>query len=202
VIITAKNPARKLLPGMTAIVEIVTGKSEGVLRVPNDAVRFKPAAGSELAKRTVEARNGNGGSGHGGPRRGPDIDQLKASLDLDDPQVTAIKTELQEVFSTMRSQFQAMAEGGDRSAVREQMNQRMTAVFKKNLTPEQFKQYQQIRRQASESRNGQIWIQSKDGEIQPVAVKFGISDDNYTQILGKNVKQGDVVITRIRNVRK
>jgi HlyD family secretion protein len=127
---------------------------------------------------------------------------LKASLNLEESQATTIKTELQEVFSGMRAQFQAVAEGGDRSAIREQMNQRMTAVFKKNLTPEQFKQYQQIRRQASESRAGQIWAQSEDGEIKPVAVKFGISDDNYTQVLGKNINQGDVVITRIRNVKK
>jgi len=202
VIITAGNPGRKLLPGMTAIVEIVTGKSEGVLRVTNEAIRFKPATGSELAKKTVEARGRSSGAGHGGPRRGPDIEQLKTSLNLDDSQATAIKTELQEVFSSMRNQFQAVAEGGDRSAIREQMNQRMTVVFKKNLTPEQFKQYQQIRRQASETRAGQIWIQSDDGEINPVAVKFGISDDNFTQILGRNVKQGDVVITRIRNIKK
>ncbi len=202
VIITAKNPGRKLLPGMTAIVEIVTGKSEGVLRVPNEAVRFRPAAGSELAKKTAESQGGNSGGGHGGSRRGPDIEQLRDSLNLKESQVTAIKTELQEVFSGMRTQFQAIAEGGDRSAIREQMNQRMTTVFKKNLTPEQFKQYQQVRHQASESRSGQIWVQSEDGEIKPVAVKFGISDDNYTQVLGKNINKDNVVITRIRNVKK
>lgn len=49
VIITASNPQRKLLPGMTAIVEIVTGKSEDVLRVANAALRFKPAKDSALA---------------------------------------------------------------------------------------------------------------------------------------------------------
>ena len=129
------------------------------------------------------------------------MDQLKATLGLDDNQVTAINAGLQEVMASMRAQFQAMTEGGDRSALREQMSQKMTAVFKKNLTPEQFKQYEQTRRQASESRPGQIWIQSEDGEINPVNVKFGISDDNYTQILGKNIKEGDVVVTRIRSVR-
>ena len=40
VIITADNPELKLLPGMTAIVEIVTGTSEDVLRVANEALRF------------------------------------------------------------------------------------------------------------------------------------------------------------------
>lgn len=60
VIITAGNPDMKLLPGMTAIVDIVTGRSEDVLRVSNEALRFKPPAGSELAK--LDARSSQKGS--------------------------------------------------------------------------------------------------------------------------------------------
>jgi len=56
VIITADNPDLKLLPGMTAIVEIVTGRVEDSLRVSNDALRFKPAAGSELAQKVEQMR--------------------------------------------------------------------------------------------------------------------------------------------------
>jgi len=87
-------------------------------------------------------------------------------------------------------------------AIREQMTQRVSAVFKKHLTPEQFTQYQQIRRQQSETRSGQVWVQSADGDIKPVQVRFGISDDNHTQIIGKNIKQGDLAVTRIRDVKK
>ncbi len=202
VIITAKNPRRKLLPGMTAIVEIVTGKSENVLRVLNDAIRFKPPTGTELAKKITATQDGNGSAGNGRHRGGPDIDQLKTSLKLDDSQARAIETELKEVFAGMRARFRAASPDGDRRAIREQVTQRVSRVFQKNLSEEQFKQYQQTRRQASETRAGLIWIQSKDGEINPAAVMFGISDDQYTQIFGKNIKQGDVVITRIRRVKK
>ncbi len=202
VIITARNPGRKLLPGMTAIVEIVTGKSENVLRVSNDAIRFKPSSGSELAKKATANKGESGGNNHGQSRAGPDMERLKASLNLDDSQARAIESELKDMFAGMREQFQAAASSDDRHALREQMNQRVTAVFKEHLTEEQFRQYQQTRKQASQTRSGQIWVQSEDGEINPVAVKFGISDDDYTQIHGKNVKQGDVVITRIRNVKK
>ncbi len=105
----------------------------------------------------------------------------------------------------MRAQFQA---GGapdanvDRNLLREQVRQQVAAIFEKHLTPEQFKQYQQISRQASETRAGQIWLQSKDGEVEPVAVRFGISDDNYTQIIGQGIKAGDQVVTRVRDVSK
>jgi HlyD family secretion protein len=200
VIITARNPGRKLLPGMTAIVEIITGKSEDVLRVSNDAIRFKPATGTELAQKTAGAKGGK--SAGGKSRGGPDIEKLKDSLDLDDKQVSVIGQEVQAVFAGMRSQFQALGQDGDRHALREKMSQGISAVFKKHLTADQFKQYQDIGRQASETRSGQIWVQSGNGEISPVAVRFGISDDNYTQIISKDLKPDDVAVTRIRVNRK
>ena len=204
VIITAKNPGRKLLPGMTAIVEIVTGMGEGVLRVPNDAIRFKPTADSELAKK-LKKNQGDSNASHAGPRGGPDMAQLKASLGLNETQAREIENEMKAVFDGMRSQFQAAASGGgniDHSAIREQMKQQVSAVFRKHLTPEQFKQYQQIRKQASETRSGHIWIRSADGEINPVQVKFGLGDDSHTQIISKDIKPGDMAVTRIRRVKK
>ncbi len=116
VIITAGNPDLKLLPGMTAIVEIVTGKSENVLRVPNEAIRFKPAAGSKLAEKlkTGEA----GGSAPGGPRNGPDMTQLKTTLGLDDTQAREIETEIKELYADMRAQFQAQGSSGGSAGVK------------------------------------------------------------------------------------
>lgn len=204
VIITAKNPERKLLPGMTAIVEIVTGMGEGVLRVPNDAIRFKPAADSELAEK-LKKNQGDSNASHAGPRGGPDMAQLKTALDLNGTQTREIESEMKTIFDAMRSQFQAAASGGgnvDRSAIRDRMKQQVSAVFRRHLTPEQFKQYQQIRKQASETRSGQIWIQSADGEINPVQVKFGLGDDSHTQLISKDIKPGDMAVTRIRRVKK
>lgn len=45
VVIEASNPGELMLPGMTALVEIVTARKDAVLRVPNAALRFDmPAA--------------------------------------------------------------------------------------------------------------------------------------------------------------
>jgi len=203
VIITADNPDLKLLPGMTAIVEIVTGKSENVLRVPNDAIRFKPAEGSALAEKLKSAQAG-GASERGGPRNGPDIAQLKASLGLSDAQAEALDKELKTLFAGMRAQFQSPAGGEgavDRDALREKMRQQVSAVFEKHLTAEQFKQYQQIRAQAAETRAGQLWVEMANGDIEPVSVRFGISDDNHTQVISRDLKAGDLVVTRIHNVK-
>lgn len=42
VVVGVDNTDMKLFPGMTATVKIVTGRREGVLKVPNAALRFKP----------------------------------------------------------------------------------------------------------------------------------------------------------------
>ncbi len=70
VIITAENPDLKLLPGMTAVVEIVTGRVENVLRVSNAALRFKPAIGSELAEQAKQGRPQQGAGHQGGNPQG------------------------------------------------------------------------------------------------------------------------------------
>jgi len=43
VVIAAENPDEVLLPGMTANLEVVVAKREHVLKVPNTALRFRPA---------------------------------------------------------------------------------------------------------------------------------------------------------------
>lgn len=41
-IVEVKNPERKLRPGMTATVSVITGEAKNVLKVPNAALRFIP----------------------------------------------------------------------------------------------------------------------------------------------------------------
>jgi len=56
VVIAVSNPDLKLLPGMTANVTVLVDQREDVLRIPNAALRFRPAAIKEQP-----ARAGGGG---------------------------------------------------------------------------------------------------------------------------------------------
>jgi HlyD family secretion protein len=55
VILQVQNPEGKLLPGMTANVEIVTGARSAVLRVPSAALRFRPREGDRPKDRVKSA---------------------------------------------------------------------------------------------------------------------------------------------------
>ena len=69
VIVNADNPDGKLKPGMTAFVQITAQRRQGVLRVPNAALRFRPPADPAQAERTAAAAKGGGAPGMGGAAR-------------------------------------------------------------------------------------------------------------------------------------
>jgi HlyD family secretion protein len=103
VVVSAKNPEQRLLPGMTANVRIVIDQKEGVLQVPNAALRFRPA-GVEAAEGDRPARPGGGGRGGGGPAGrvwilGPDGKPAALSLQLgigDGTYTEVVRGELKE----------------------------------------------------------------------------------------------------------
>ena len=71
-VVTLSNPDSKLLPGMTATVEFITGSATNVLTVPNAALRFKPTS-EELAASGLPVTTGgtdSTGGGNGGARGG------------------------------------------------------------------------------------------------------------------------------------
>ena len=55
VVITVDNTDLKLMPGMTANVSIVVASREGVIKVPNTALRFKPTEKDGVAPRAPSA---------------------------------------------------------------------------------------------------------------------------------------------------
>jgi HlyD family secretion protein len=62
-IISAPNPDLLLLPGMTAVLRIVVSDTGEVLKVPNQALRFRPRAGSAPEPVPSSARSAVGASG-------------------------------------------------------------------------------------------------------------------------------------------
>jgi HlyD family secretion protein len=75
-VISVRNQDQALLPGMTANLQIITDEREGVLRIPNAALRFRPAT----TPASVETRANNTPDGQG-PRRQRRGDQAQLAQD-------------------------------------------------------------------------------------------------------------------------
>src|SRR6059058_6210728 len=72
VVVAVDNPAGKLLPGMTANVKLVVAEKPSVLKVPNAALRFRPAG--------VDAAGPSGPPGGATARSQPVLEQMRDGL--------------------------------------------------------------------------------------------------------------------------
>lgn len=115
VMIDVSNPEAKLKPGMTANVQIPVDSRKNVLRVPNAALRFRPAASDLVPEAKQESKDGppaghggkGGGGGGGGTREGGasrntlvyveaadgKLKPVKVKSSITDGNVTAVESE-------------------------------------------------------------------------------------------------------------
>lgn len=204
VIISVENKALTLLPGMTANIDIILGQRSEVLRASNSALRFTPDGDTQ------------GSSSMEGTARAT---QLAEELALNTEQVE----QLANVLNDMQSAIQALREqrasygpggGGPPSDMRQQMRKLRSQVqtqLQGFLSPEQIEKYQALnqaqrpRRSARDNMNeanyerGTVWV-LKDGKPQRVNVRVGIADLEYSEVLSRDLSEGDLVIVRAQRV--
>jgi len=201
VVIEAANPGGRLLPGMTANVTIVTGEVEGVLAAPNSALRFAPRGAAESLVVAAEGgRQGGGRRGGGGGQMDAMMDRLAEQLEMTDEQREAASEALSETFANIRQQMQAAQAGGPRPNFQALTRRALAGV----LTADQMRRYDEIAAERAsarqEVRRGQLWVETEEGRLQARPVQLGLSDGQFTQIIGPGLEDGDEVVTRVREV--
>jgi HlyD family secretion protein len=177
---------------MTANVEVIIGAREEALKVPNAALRFRPAGAADETR---------GGAPAGGPeaarqRTEESVRRLTERLQLTEAQQDGVR----EVFMEIGQAVRALREQG---APQEQISetvqrlragsvQRITAL----LDDEQRTQYRllQAERSTGAPQRGRVWTLGADGRPQPVEVVFGISDGSATEIVRGTLQAGERVI--------
>lgn len=213
VIIEAANEDRRLFPGMTANAQIETDRRDDVLRVPNEVLRFKPR------DRQATAQAPGSGQQGGGERSQRMIQQLREELKLTDAQAEAVSAGMKEYFAKMRAERQAQqgqggggAPAGGPFAPPQQPQQadgagraRMVAEVERILTPtlteEQRPLLDRWKKGREATRTGAVWVLAGT-DIESRNVRLGIADDQFTEIVGGQLKAGDKVVTRAREAKK
>ncbi|MGE3228694.1 MAG: efflux RND transporter periplasmic adaptor subunit [Hyphomicrobium sp.] len=200
VIIEAANEGRKLFPGMTANVMIVSDKRDGTLRVANDALRFRPKI--EVAE-ARERRGEDRGQGDRGARM---IERLKAEMQLTDPQVEAVRGVMEELGKEMRATSdQASFVGGgfgrDRGEFRQKMVSRIEQALGPLLSDDQRAAFRRWKEGREAVRPGVVWVLGKTGMPERRNVRVGLADDQFTEIVGGKLEEGEPVITRARDAK-
>jgi HlyD family secretion protein len=192
VIVSVDNPSGRLMPGMTANVKLVVAQKPSALKVPNAALRFRPA-GVEAATPTAPEP---GAAGSGGA---PSTDQLREllvkGLGLTQEQQKKLEPILRDGREQLRG-IQGMSEGEWRwrsRIIREAQRARIRDI----LTDEQKARYEQITVARGEARSGtagRVWIISGDGKPAPIGLTLGLNDGASTEVLRGDVQEGQEVI--------
>jgi HlyD family secretion protein len=193
VVIDAENPLGRLLPGMTANVEIVTGEHKNVVTVPNEALRYQPRGPAQAAL----VRDGlSTGVVSLGERGGRLLGHLKAELELTPEEMTKIETQI----NTELAAFNSAAPPGTGPApteLREQVRMRIAKVLKSVLSPEKYKKYEEmVRQRPNGPRRVTLWT-LENGMLVPREVKIGLADGNVTEV-AEGLPEGTNVVVRVR----
>jgi HlyD family secretion protein len=180
---------------MTANVRIVTDQRDNVLKVPNAALRFRPAgagnAKDEPAATAAAAAPGGGGPGDAQARRQRLVEELK--LDA------AQQARLDEIFAELRSRMMELRDlpesdrrqRGERA--RADVRQKIIAI----LNPEQQQKYAEIvaaeTGRGSAGGSGRVYV-LKDGAPVEVRVRTGLTDGNATEVAGDLADGAEVIV--------
>lgn len=208
VVVTVDNREQVLLPGMTVNAEIEVSRRDDVLKLPNAALRFKPAE--------------DAGATAGAPQRGGlsnDLPKLAQSLELDATQQAAFDAALAQMKERMAARMAPAAaqqgggsalfgrgpggsggsnanSGGNASgAMRQRMQERFNqqfAAFRATLDDARKAKWDAGIANLVSARRAPIY-KLVDGKPVPAIVRIGVSDGTNTEISG-DVQVGDPVI--------
>jgi HlyD family secretion protein len=211
VVVAVDNPGGRLLPGMTANVKMIVAEKPSVLKVPNSALRFRPAgsdsspAGATPATGAAAAEPGQGGGGRqgggGGGRQSPEQirERLVKGLGLSEAQ----QKKLNPILADSRQQMTALQGLPDqeRQAQARKIREASRVRIREILTPEQRAKYDESAgggeaRGGGDPRSGapgRVWVLDGD-KVKPIALTLGISDGAATEVLRGELKEGQEII--------
>lgn len=194
VVVEADNPGRALLPGMTANAEIIIEERQDVLRLPNAALRFRPADPEIAARGQAMAAEASSGAARRGGRptaaQGRGVAQLAEALELNEEQRAAARRALDSALaSNPRGQ-------GDRGAAVRRVREQVIREIEPTLNARQRELLAQMREGGGLRREVRqravVWI-LRNNRPSPVQVEIGVADNGYTLVHG-GLEEGDEVI--------
>ena len=217
VVISVDNPGGRLLPGMTANVRLVYAEKPSVLKVPNAALRFRPA-GADAGP--VGSTRGQGGAPSAGPPaagqppRGDVAGGGRSPGEMRERLVTGLglsaeqQKKLDPILADTRQQMMALRglPEGERQARAATIREATRAKIREILPPEQRAKYEELAGREGRSAGaapafggggnaGRVWILDTDGKPKAVALTLGLSDGTATEVLRGDLKEGQEVIT-------
>ncbi|HEX6691611.1 MAG TPA: HlyD family efflux transporter periplasmic adaptor subunit, partial [Burkholderiales bacterium] len=193
VVISAANPDLALLPGMTANVRVTVDSRASVLKVPNAALRFRPA-GTADAKAAASPAEPSAQAG------GQAVQQFRTRINDDLKPDDAQKSKLEEIFAESRQKFARVRDVANEAERRKQVERiraETNARIAEILRPEQKEPWERLLAESG-SRGGRpaagrVWM-LQEGEPVAIDVRLGLTDGGSTEVLGGVAEGAEVIV--------
>jgi len=193
VVVAVANPTGKLVPGMTANVKLVTAEKPSALKVPNAALRFRPA-GVEAAPPSALPSGGAAGGGQ------PSLEQMRERLVRELKLAEDQQKKLEPILQDSREQLRALQglPEADRRARAQKIREAARVKIREILTDAQRARYDEMAgASGGEGRTGiqgRVWVVGPDGKPASVALTLGLSDGTSTEVLRGEINENQDVI--------
>jgi HlyD family secretion protein len=190
VVISAANPDLALLPGMTANVRIGVESRAAALKVPNAALRWRPAGATDVRAPSDAPVQQTGGQA-AQEFRSRLVQELKPS--------DAQRAQLEEIFSESRQKFarvRDMKGDANRRREMEKIRSETNARIADILTPEQRPAWERVLAESGArgpSAAGRVYVLD-NGEPKALEVRLGLSDGTSTEVLSGLQENQEVIL--------
>lgn len=220
-VIDVENADMALLPGMTASLRIVTQERRDVLRIPNAALRWRPA-GTPRDVAAPAPPPSPFGDAPSGPARGgtPSTAPARAMADF----IEAVRLEVQptaeqmaaieKILAEQRSKFAALSgESGDRRIAAQRLREAAATDIAAALDPARRERFAALRDRLSDRRRtgmaravaespgmvsagmaGLAFVLNEANEAKSVPIRIGATDGTFTEILSGDITERSRVI--------
>src|SRR5688572_28550571 len=191
VVISAQNPDMALLPGMTANVRIVVEDRASALKVPNAALRWRPAGAADSRAPADAPPPQSAGGTAMREFRARLVEELKPS--------ESQKARLEDIFSESRQKFARVRDlpsDAERRRHAERIRAETNGRIAEILTSEQRPAWERLLAEAGargRAASGRVYV-LEAGEPQPVDVRLGLTDGSATELVAGNLAEGSEVI--------
>ena len=170
VVVTAPNTDGRMMPGMTATLRIITDERAEALRIPNAALRWRPA-------------------GAAGQPAAPPANPMEAALREMTDLTPAQRQEVEAATRELRERMAALP--GDPEARRQQAQaarQRLQSRLNAVLTPEQRARLASARgTRSAGGAAGTVHVVEGDAPPRAISIRTGLTDGNVTEVLSGEI---------------
>ena len=198
VVIDTNNNDLRLLPGMTANVEIKVSDRKDILKIPGAALRFTPS-GADNPEIVSPGKGGQSmGRSGGGNRRAKAqarLNRLAKQLNLTEQQKDQVRGLNRKIGQRIRAMRSSGGGGPGFREIIQKIRRQNSDKIMKYLTPEQQKKYRAIiaERRTNTISQGRVWV-LEGSKPKLINVMIGVGDGKFYELNQGELVEGQEVL--------